>query len=146
MKNDLLFLKPNIQVEPLFDSWYAWAHLISPATAARNITERHLTIMDSYIGAPELHAAAVKNPKLLGGPFIDYGGERVDEESRLCASKPSTGGRAFWNFPRPWRNSIGCSMKKPGDFAWTRCMLPCPNPCAATWNWSTTSTTTHGSA
>jgi len=79
MNNDLLYLRPNIQVEPLFDYWYAWSHLIPPATAARNLTERHLKIMDSYINAPQVHANAVKNPKLLGGPFIDYGGKRVDE-------------------------------------------------------------------
>lgn len=83
MKNDLLYLRPNIQVEPLFDQWYAWSHLIPPATAARNLTERHLKIMDSYINAPQVHANAVKNPKLLGGPFIDYGGKRVEEIKAL---------------------------------------------------------------
>lgn len=79
MSNDLLYLRPNIQVEPLFDYWYAWSHLIPPATAARNMTERHFKIMDSYINAPQVHANAVKNPKLLGGPFMDFGGKRVDE-------------------------------------------------------------------
>jgi L-ascorbate metabolism protein UlaG (beta-lactamase superfamily) len=79
MSDDLLYLKQNIQVEPLFDQWYAWSHLISPCTAARNVTERHLKIMDSYINAPQVHANAVKNPQMLGGPFIDYGGKRVDE-------------------------------------------------------------------
>jgi L-ascorbate metabolism protein UlaG (beta-lactamase superfamily) len=74
-----LYLRPNVQVEPLIDLWYAWPHLIPPATAARNITERHLKIMDSYINAPMIHAAAAKNPKMMGGPFIDYGGKRVDE-------------------------------------------------------------------
>jgi L-ascorbate metabolism protein UlaG (beta-lactamase superfamily) len=83
MNNDLLYLRPNIQVEPLFDYWYAWSHLIPPATAARNLTERHLKIMDSYINAPQVHANAVKNPKLLGGPFMDYGGKRVDEIRNL---------------------------------------------------------------
>jgi L-ascorbate metabolism protein UlaG (beta-lactamase superfamily) len=77
--SEQLYLKPNIQVEPLIDHWYAWPHLIPPATAARNITERHLKIMDSYINAPAIHANAVKNPKMLGGPFIDYSGKRVDE-------------------------------------------------------------------
>lgn len=80
---DSLYLRPNIQVEPLFDHWYAWSYLIPPATAARNVTERHLRIMDSYINAPEIHAAAVKNPKMLGGPFIDYGGRCVDEIKAL---------------------------------------------------------------
>jgi L-ascorbate metabolism protein UlaG (beta-lactamase superfamily) len=83
MNNELLYLRPNIQVEPLFDQWYAWSHLIPPATAARNLTERHLKIMDSYINAPLVHANAVKNPKLLGGPFVDYGGKRVNEIARL---------------------------------------------------------------
>ena len=77
--SEKLYLRQNIQVEPLVDQWYAWPHLIPPATAARNITERHLKIMDSYINAPQIHANAVKNPKMLGGPFIDYGGKRVDE-------------------------------------------------------------------
>lgn len=76
---ELLYLRQNVQVEPLIDHWYAWSHLIPPATAARNITERHLKIMDSYINAPQVHASAVKNPKMLGGPFIDYDGKRVDE-------------------------------------------------------------------
>jgi L-ascorbate metabolism protein UlaG (beta-lactamase superfamily) len=78
-----VYLKPNIQIEPLIDQWYAWPHLIPPATTARNITERHLKIMDSYVSAPMVHANAVKNPKMLGGPFIDYGGKRVDEIKRL---------------------------------------------------------------
>lgn len=77
--NEKLYLRQNIQVEPLIDSWYAWSHLIPPATASRNITERHLKIMDSYIGAPQVHANAVKNPKMAGGPFIDHGGKKVDE-------------------------------------------------------------------
>ncbi|HXA84428.1 MAG TPA: MBL fold metallo-hydrolase [Candidatus Dormibacteraeota bacterium] len=78
-----VYLKPNVQVEPLVDHWYAWPHLVPPATAARNVTERHLKIMDSYISTPQIHANAVKNPKMLGGPFIDYGGKRVDEVRAL---------------------------------------------------------------
>src|ERR1700728_473001 len=77
--NDLLYLRQNVQVEPLIDHWYAWPHLIPPATAARNITDRHLKIMDSYINNPQLHAKAVKNPKMAGGPVIDHDGKRVDE-------------------------------------------------------------------
>lgn len=78
-----LYLRQNVQVEPLVDQWYAWSYLIPPAGAARNLTERHLKIIDSYINAPQVHANAVKNPKLLGGPFIDYGGKRVDEIREL---------------------------------------------------------------
>jgi len=77
--NEPMYLKRNVQLEPLIDRWYAWPSLIPPATAARTTTERHFEIMESYISAPQVHAQAVKNPKLVGGPFIDYGGDRVDE-------------------------------------------------------------------
>jgi L-ascorbate metabolism protein UlaG (beta-lactamase superfamily) len=79
LNGEQLYLKQNIQVEPLIDHWYAWPHLIPPATAARNITERHMKIMNSYVSSPQVHFNAVKNPKMLGGPFIDLGGGRVDE-------------------------------------------------------------------
>ena len=85
----LLYLMPNVQVEPLFAHWYVWPHLIPPATAARNLTERYIPIMDSYISAPMIHAMAVKNPKMLGGPFIDHGGQRVDE-IRQCRQSAQT--------------------------------------------------------
>jgi hypothetical protein len=49
--NKCLYLKENVQVEPLVDQWYAWSHLVPPATAARNLTERHMKIMDSYINS-----------------------------------------------------------------------------------------------
>lgn len=77
--NDLVYIKRNLAIEPLVDNWYAWPHLISPATAAMNIKDRHLKIMTSYVQNPMIHAAAVKTPKMLGGPFIDYDGKRVDE-------------------------------------------------------------------
>lgn len=83
MSNQLYFLKPNVVIEPLYDQWYAWSHLISPATAAMNIVNRHLTIMDSYLSAPEIHAHAVLNPKMRGGPFMDLGGGRLDEVTEL---------------------------------------------------------------
>ena len=79
MTDEFLYLRPDVQAEPLFDYWYAWSYLIPPATAARYVTERHLKIMSSYINAPRVHASAVKNPKLMGGPFIDYDGGRVPE-------------------------------------------------------------------
>lgn len=79
----LLYLKPNVVIEPLIDSWYAWSHLISPATAAMNIIKRHLEIIDSYIQNPSTHALAVADPKMRGGPFMDLKGDRVEEVKRL---------------------------------------------------------------
>jgi len=76
---EALYLRPDVQTEPLVDQWYAWSHLIPPATTARNITHRHFRIMESYLNAPHAHADAVRSPKMLGGPFVDYEGRRVDE-------------------------------------------------------------------
>ena len=73
------YLKPTIKAEPLIWRWYAWPYLISPATAACNIVERHLKIMQSYVQNPNIHAQAIKDPKMLGGPFIDLEGEKVNE-------------------------------------------------------------------
>jgi L-ascorbate metabolism protein UlaG (beta-lactamase superfamily) len=88
--DEKLFLRQNVQVEPLIENWYAWSHLLSPATAAMNVTDRHLNIMESYVRNPQVHANAVKNPAMLGGPFIDYQGGRVSEIKALIETTKKT--------------------------------------------------------
>lgn len=83
MSQETFYLKPNVVIEPLYDRWYAWSHLISPATAPMNIVERHLKIMESYISEPDIHFQAVQNPKLKGGPFMDFPHNRVKEVEEL---------------------------------------------------------------
>ncbi|HTE33440.1 MAG TPA: hypothetical protein VK666_23825, partial [Chryseolinea sp.] len=83
MTDRKVYLKPNVVIEPLVNRWYAWSHLISPATAAMNIAERHLKIIESYLLSPNTHAEAVANPKMRGGPFMDLGGKRLDEVKSL---------------------------------------------------------------
>ncbi|MEQ9310664.1 MAG: MBL fold metallo-hydrolase [Balneolaceae bacterium] len=83
MELEKYYLKPNVVIEPLVDKWYAWSHLISPATFALNLTGRHLKIMNSYIKAPLLHKQAVKNPLMLGGPFMDYESDKTEEVQTL---------------------------------------------------------------
>ena len=81
----LHYLKSTIKAEPLIWRWYAWSYLVPPITAAANIVERHLKIMQSYAQNPQIHAQAVKDPKMLGGPFIDYETDRVEEIKELIA-------------------------------------------------------------
>lgn len=78
-----LYLRPNVMAEPLVNGWYAWAHLIPPATTARNLTERHLKIMDSYIAAPASHQLAVQSPAMAGGPFMDFDRDRTEDVKAL---------------------------------------------------------------
>lgn len=80
---DRFYLKPNVLAEPLIGGWYAWTHLIPPVPAGMNIVERHLKILNSFIKAPQVHIAAVKNPDMLGGPFVSYGLERVGDVKAL---------------------------------------------------------------
>lgn len=81
-----IYLKQAIKAEPLIWRWYAWPYLIPPATAACNIVERHLKIMQSYVQNAKIHAEAVKDPKLLGGPFVDLDTNRVEEIKDLIVS------------------------------------------------------------
>ena len=89
MEDQKYYLKQNVQIDPLFNHWYAYPQLISPATAAMHIANSHLKIMNSYVMSPDVHAAAVKNPAMRGGPFIDYEGKRVDEIKELISKTQS---------------------------------------------------------
>ena len=80
-----VYLKPNVLVEPLYNQWYAWGCLMYPATAALYIVNSHLKIMQSFIAAPQVHVNALKNPAMIGGPFIGYGPDKVAEVKALMA-------------------------------------------------------------
>ncbi|KVO35981.1 MBL fold metallo-hydrolase [Burkholderia ubonensis] len=80
-----VYLRQNIQFEPLINGWYAWFHTLPPLTAALNVAERFLPIMKSYAASPMMHVAACNDPAMRGGPFIDLGGQRVDEIRALIA-------------------------------------------------------------
>lgn len=71
MESEVVFLKHNVIMEPLFNQWYAWPYLISPATAAMFVAQ-HVKLMQSFIAAPQTHIAALENPAMIGGPFINY--------------------------------------------------------------------------
>ena len=85
MNAEMVYLKPNLVIEPLVGKWYAWSHLISPATAALNITKRHMEIMNSYLDSPQMHHDAVNDAKMLGGPFMDFETDRSEEVSALLS-------------------------------------------------------------
>lgn len=77
------FLRSNTLAEPLVNSWYAWPMLISPTTAALITLKSHINILRSYIQMPKMHEMAVKNPKMRGGPFIDFDGKNLVHETNL---------------------------------------------------------------
>lgn len=83
MTSDGVYFRQDVVAEPLFNQWYAWSYLISPATAAMYMANSHLKIMRSFVAAPQVHVAALKNPAMLGGPFIDYDASRTAEINAL---------------------------------------------------------------
>src|SRR5215216_3995029 len=83
MTSSVVYFRPDVVTEPLFNQWYAWAYLISPITAAMYIANSHLKIMRSFVSAPEVHVAALKNSAMLGGPFLDYDAGKAPEIKAL---------------------------------------------------------------
>lgn len=114
----MVFLKHNIKAEPLIWKWYAWPHLISPATAACNITDRHIKILSSFIQAPKVHVQAGKDPKMLGGPFMNVQSDKVErikdlltETRDICSNLISLSG-ALKSFDRELQSlADGSSME-----------------------------------
>jgi L-ascorbate metabolism protein UlaG (beta-lactamase superfamily) len=78
-----VYLRQNVLVEPLFNHWYAWSYLMMPATAAMFTANSHLKVMKSFVASPQVHVNALKNPAMIGGPFIDYDASKVGEIRRL---------------------------------------------------------------
>src|SRR5262245_51486784 len=81
-----MHLANNVIVEPLIHRWHAWAHLVAPTTAAMSLANAQLKMMDSFVMAPEVHLAALRNPAMRGGPFIDLDPSLVGEVRALLAT------------------------------------------------------------
>lgn len=69
--SDQVYLASDTKLEPLVFRWYAWGHLVSPVQLALNLAFRHLPMLKSFIANPNVHETASKNPKMIGGSFID---------------------------------------------------------------------------
>lgn len=83
MRAEKVCLKQNVVTNPLFNQWYAWSCLISPATSAMFIANSHLKIMQAFVANPQVHVNALKNPAMRGGPFINYDAQRAAEIKAL---------------------------------------------------------------
>lgn len=80
-----VYLRPEVNLEPLFLGWVAWSHLLSPVQAAMNIAFRYLPLLQSFVTNPLVHVAATKDPKLFGGPFVHLPAAEVPQVRELIA-------------------------------------------------------------
>lgn len=83
MENGEVYLKPNVIMEPLINQWYAWPYLVCPSSAAMFIAYQHQKLMKSFVAAPQVHVAALKNPAMLGGPFVNHDASRAQKVNEL---------------------------------------------------------------
>lgn len=79
-------LADSTVVEPLINKWSIWSDLISPLPYSLHMTNYQLKTLASYLEKPEIHVKAVRNPKFVGGPFVDYPPERAEEIRELMTT------------------------------------------------------------
>lgn len=85
MPDQYVILLPNVVIEPLVARWYAWSHLVSPATAALNVVFRYLPLLESFVTSPDVHAVACRTPSLRGGPFVDLPKSAIEGVQHLMS-------------------------------------------------------------
>ncbi|WP_400771374.1 MBL fold metallo-hydrolase [Methylosinus sporium] len=72
-------LAESVCVEPLVGRWLAWPHVMSPVTQSLHLLNYQITTLDSYLANPGIHETSCRNPKLLGGAFVDVPTSRLAE-------------------------------------------------------------------
>lgn len=82
-------LADSTAVEPLINNWAVWSDLISPAPYSMHLQHYQIKVLTSYLANPEIHLKACRNPKLMGGPFVDIAAERAGEVQQLLDSMKS---------------------------------------------------------
>ncbi|MBY6243521.1 MBL fold metallo-hydrolase [Methylosinus sp. Sm6] len=86
MSSDTLYrLAESTCVEPLVGRWVAWAHVMAPALFSMHLTNYQMQTLRSYLSNPALHETCCRDPRLLGGPFVDIAKERSGEVAALLA-------------------------------------------------------------
>ena len=80
---DRVYLRQNAVAEPLYNQWYAWPNLVSPMTAPMYVGNLHVRLMESFVANPQYHVAALKNPEMAGGPFVNLDESEVSTVARL---------------------------------------------------------------
>lgn len=87
------FLRSDTKLELLAFRWYAWPHLVAPLQHAMNMAFRHVPLLESYLDNPDTHAAAVKDPRMLGAPFVDVPPQHSSHANEILQDMMRRGAR-----------------------------------------------------
>jgi L-ascorbate metabolism protein UlaG (beta-lactamase superfamily) len=85
--DDQKYLRSNVIIEGLVDRFYAWLHTVAPAQAALNLATVQVPLLESFVRAPQVHAAACANPGLRGGYFVNLPGKDAEVRVLLASIK-----------------------------------------------------------
>ena len=92
MKENKWYLKEEAYFEPLINHWYAWTHLIAPATCARHVIGTQKRIMTSFVNNFHLHQLASKEKDLTGSEYLSLDEDQlpvirglIEELNEKCA-------------------------------------------------------------
>ncbi|MEU4243562.1 MBL fold metallo-hydrolase [Actinoplanes sp. NPDC026619] len=83
ISDEPVFLRSNAIIEPLVDKFYAWMHIVAPVQASLNLASLQVPMLESYLQNPQVHMAAVANPALRGGYFVNVDETRSMEVANL---------------------------------------------------------------
>jgi L-ascorbate metabolism protein UlaG (beta-lactamase superfamily) len=83
-------LADSTAIEPLINNWVAWSDTVSPVPYSMHLLHYQVKTLNSYLSNPEVHAKASRNPKFIGGPFVDIPPERAGEVRELLAATERT--------------------------------------------------------
>lgn len=78
-----VYLRPDVYFEPLFNKWFMWPYLLSPATAAMNIANQHLRLMRSFVANAKIHAKSARSKSMAGSSLVNIPVERVADVKAL---------------------------------------------------------------
>lgn len=70
-------------VEPLVAGWTAWPHTFAPVAHSLHLLNYQLPVLESFLSHPRLHETSCRNPRLLGGAFVDVPSNRVEDVRAL---------------------------------------------------------------
>lgn len=79
MSKELLYLRPNVRIQGLVNQFTAWLHTLAPVPAAMNLAHLQIPMLESFLQQPDVHVAAVANPRMKGGFFVDVPPSRLEE-------------------------------------------------------------------
>lgn len=93
ISNGPWYLRSDTKLELLAFRWYAWPHLITPLQHAMNMAFRHVPLLESYLANPQVHAATVQDPSMLGAPFVDIPPPQSSQARELLQDTGRRGAR-----------------------------------------------------